>query len=151
MTTVDLTDDADVHPDTCLCDACLFFEPCSFCHRPAEGNHAIHRDGYLVGPVVPLCDACGGNDEPTLGEIWQKIAWRRWSAHALAVVVRVRKGKLVDEAKTFTVYAKTRDDALARFATLTEAIDEATVAEDTGPWWTSEEDIIENRVAPGAT
>jgi len=43
---------------------------CSFCGNPAEGNHAIHRDGFCDGPEVPLCDACGSKPRPTCEEIW---------------------------------------------------------------------------------
>ncbi len=47
---------------------------CAYCGKPAEGNHAIHRDGFLVGPEVDLCDACGGKMTPTCEEIWERIA-----------------------------------------------------------------------------
>jgi hypothetical protein len=47
---------------------------CAFCGKPAEGNFAIHRDGFCVGPEVDLCDACGGEELPSCPEIWEKIA-----------------------------------------------------------------------------
>lgn len=47
---------------------------CAFCRRPAEGNHAVHRDGFGDGPEVPLCDACGGHETPTLAAIWDRIS-----------------------------------------------------------------------------
>ncbi len=47
---------------------------CVYCGRAAEGNFSVHRDGMGVGPVVPLCDACGSNYEPTLYQIWARIA-----------------------------------------------------------------------------
>jgi hypothetical protein len=47
---------------------------CAYCDRPAEGNFSIHRDGFGVGPEVPLCDDCGSKPEPTCGEIWDRIA-----------------------------------------------------------------------------
>lgn len=47
---------------------------CAFCGKPAEGNYAVHRDGFGVGPEVDLCDACGSGQEPTLAEIWDRIA-----------------------------------------------------------------------------
>lgn len=47
---------------------------CAFCGKPAEGNHAIHRDGFMVGPEVDLCDACGSKETPTCAEIWHRIA-----------------------------------------------------------------------------
>lgn len=48
--------------------------PCAFCGKPAEGNCAIHRDGFGVGPEVDLCDACGSYETPTCDEIWERIA-----------------------------------------------------------------------------
>lgn len=47
---------------------------CAFCNKPAEGNAAIHRDGFGVGPQVDLCDACGTHETPTCEEIWERIA-----------------------------------------------------------------------------
>jgi hypothetical protein len=49
-------------------------ERCAYCGRLAEGNYAIHRDGFCEGPEVPLCDACGGHEEPTCEAIWARIA-----------------------------------------------------------------------------
>ena len=49
-------------------------ERCVYCDGPAEGHYAVHRDGFGVGPEVPLCDACGGHLEPTLADIWTRIA-----------------------------------------------------------------------------
>jgi len=48
--------------------------PCAYCGKPSEGNHAIHRDGFGVGPQVDLCDACGGDETPTCEQIWDVIA-----------------------------------------------------------------------------
>ena len=48
--------------------------PCAYCYQPAEGNYSIHRDGFGVGPEVDLCDAHGGGESPTCGEIWARIA-----------------------------------------------------------------------------
>ncbi len=53
-------------------------EQCSFCGKAAEGNHAIHRDGFSEGPEVPLCDACGGSENPTCEEIWDRISTLIW-------------------------------------------------------------------------
>ena len=47
---------------------------CAFCGELAEGNFAIHRDGFGVGPEVDLCNDCGGSDSPSLTEIWNAIA-----------------------------------------------------------------------------
>ena len=47
---------------------------CAYCGKPAEGNFLVHRDGFCDGPDVPLCDECGSETEPTLVEIWAKIA-----------------------------------------------------------------------------
>ena len=46
---------------------------CAFCGKLAEGNYSIHRDGFDVGPEVALCDACGGLEVPTTGDIWARI------------------------------------------------------------------------------
>jgi hypothetical protein len=48
-------------------------ENCVYCGSPAEGNFSIHRDGFGLGPEVPLCDGCGDSEEPSLAEIWAKI------------------------------------------------------------------------------
>ena len=50
---------------------------CAACGCEAEGNYSVHRDGFCVGPEVPLCDACGDSERPTLTEIWDAIARRR--------------------------------------------------------------------------
>lgn len=47
---------------------------CAYCARPSAGNYAVHRDGFGVGPEVPLCDACGSLPTPTLEDIWARIA-----------------------------------------------------------------------------
>lgn len=49
---------------------------CAYCGKPAQGNYSIHRDGFLKGPEVPLCDACGSKPDPSLTEIWLKISRR---------------------------------------------------------------------------
>ena len=46
---------------------------CAFCEELAEGNYSIDRDGFGVGPTVNPCDACGGSDVPTCGDIWARI------------------------------------------------------------------------------
>lgn len=52
-------------------------EECAACGALAEGNFSIHRDGFMVGPDVPLCDACGGHLLPTCDDLWEQIARRR--------------------------------------------------------------------------
>jgi hypothetical protein len=47
---------------------------CAFCGKPAEGDFGIHRDGFGVGPELPLCTACGSEATPTCEEIWDRIA-----------------------------------------------------------------------------
>lgn len=47
---------------------------CAFCDVPAEGNFAVHRDGFDEGPEVDLCDDCGSGDVPSLSTIWDRIA-----------------------------------------------------------------------------
>lgn len=47
---------------------------CAYCKAPAQGNYSIHRDGFCIGPEVPLCDDCGAHAEPTCEEIWEKIS-----------------------------------------------------------------------------
>jgi hypothetical protein len=62
---------------------------CVYCGKDAEGNYSIHRDGFGVGPDVPLCDACAEDDDIECPDIWHKIAQpstdkcayrRRWPA-----------------------------------------------------------------------
>lgn len=47
---------------------------CAACARPAQGEFAIHRDGFGEGPEVPLCNDCGGPGSPTCEELWERIA-----------------------------------------------------------------------------
>jgi hypothetical protein len=49
-------------------------EPCAYCGKPSEGNYAVHRDGFGVGPEVPLCDECGNDDTLSCPDIWDRIA-----------------------------------------------------------------------------
>lgn len=58
-------------------DAELVGKPCSYCGKPCEGHFAIHRDGFCVGPEVPLCDEHGGSEEPTVEAIWTRLAMLR--------------------------------------------------------------------------
>lgn len=46
---------------------------CVYCAKKAQGNYAIHRDGFGEGPEVPLCDNCGGSQFPSLATIWGRI------------------------------------------------------------------------------
>lgn len=50
---------------------------CCFCGKRAQGNYSVHRDGFCKGPEVPLCDACGKDESPTLEEIWKAIKDQR--------------------------------------------------------------------------
>lgn len=59
---------------------------CVFCDALAEGNFSVHRDGFSVGPEVPLCDACGSGSTPTLSDIWTKIAQRSADPFAFYLV-----------------------------------------------------------------
>lgn len=47
---------------------------CAACTKPAEGNFSIHRDGFGIGPEVPLCNGCGASETPTVEELWARIA-----------------------------------------------------------------------------
>lgn len=48
---------------------------CAFCGEPTNGeDYSIHRDGFGVGPEVPLCRTCGASEFPTCADIWSKIA-----------------------------------------------------------------------------
>lgn len=46
---------------------------CAYCSKPAEGSYAIHRDGFELGPEVPLCNTCGDSPTPTCEEIWRRL------------------------------------------------------------------------------
>lgn len=51
---------------------------CAACGRKvSKVKHAIHRDGFGVGPQVPLCNACGAHETPTCEQIWSRIYERR--------------------------------------------------------------------------
>jgi len=67
---------------------------CVFCGFPVQGNFSIHRDGFGVGPEVDLCDNCGGYEEPSCFEIWEKIA--QPSKHSFA------HRQIVDECEPTT-------------------------------------------------
>lgn len=47
---------------------------CAYCDKPAEGRFSIHRDGFVDGPEVDLCDECGGHPHPTVFDIWERIS-----------------------------------------------------------------------------
>lgn len=49
-------------------------ELCVWCGKQTEGNYSIHRDGFGIGPDVPLCDEHGSTETPTCCEIWEHIA-----------------------------------------------------------------------------
>jgi hypothetical protein len=51
-------------------------EDCAYCGEPAQGNYAIHRDGFGDGPEVELCDDCAAYPHPTCDEIWALISQR---------------------------------------------------------------------------
>lgn len=55
--------------------------PCAYCGGSTQGNYSIHRDGFGLGPEVPLCDEHGSKPTPTCEEIWARIAARE-RAHA---------------------------------------------------------------------
>jgi NAD-dependent SIR2 family protein deacetylase len=52
---------------------------CANCGERFEGEveFAIHRDGFGIGPEVPLCHDCGAYPCPTCAEIWFNIADRQ--------------------------------------------------------------------------
>lgn len=52
-------------------------ETCAYCGVPVlKRRHSIHRDGFGLGPEVPLCDACGGEGGPSCEKIWAKLSAR---------------------------------------------------------------------------
>lgn len=73
---------------------------CAYCGKPAEGNYAIHRDGFGVGPEVDLCDACGGGAIPTCRAIWNLIA--QPSSDDFAHVRRTLTGHPLARIKSLT-------------------------------------------------
>ena len=52
----------------------LWLARCAFCGAPSQGDYGIHRDGFGVGPTVPLCNGCGSRPTPTASDIWDRIA-----------------------------------------------------------------------------
>jgi hypothetical protein len=76
---------ADGSPST-LVDEHIVTTPveCAACGAPVEqpcghdeGGHSIHRDGFCIGPEVPLCCACGAYEFPSCPTLWRLIAGRR--------------------------------------------------------------------------
>lgn len=51
---------------------------CAYCDIAfiGEPQSSIHRDGFGIGPEVPLCECCGGHGLPSCEEIWERIAKR---------------------------------------------------------------------------
>jgi hypothetical protein len=47
---------------------------CVYCGGESQGRFSIHRDGFGIGPEVPLCDSCGEGDDLTCADIWERIA-----------------------------------------------------------------------------
>lgn len=64
---------------------------CAACGKPAQGNAAIHRDGFDRGPEVDLCDECGTHELPTCEQLWWMIAERRRSAAGITSLEQARK------------------------------------------------------------
>jgi len=46
----------------------------------AQGNYSLYRDGFCKGPEVPLCDPCGRDAAPSLGQLWENIKRQRLAA-----------------------------------------------------------------------
>jgi hypothetical protein len=57
-------------------DPALKRRVCAYCGKLAQGEFAIHRDGFGEGPEVDLCNTCGDCDETVLSceTIWEKFA-----------------------------------------------------------------------------
>ena len=49
---------------------------CAYCgtYLSGEPEYTIHRDGFGVGPEVPLCFDCYDDGGPSCLEIWERIA-----------------------------------------------------------------------------
>ena len=69
---------------------------CSFCERETDGNFLIHRDGFGVGPEVPLCAYCAASTGPSCVEIWNKIAHPSHEIRRLLDVVQARDARIVE-------------------------------------------------------
>ena len=68
-------------------------DSCANCGQAAEGNHSIHRDGQDLGPKLPLCDECGGEEYPTDEEIWERITTLVWvEKPAVASILEQHEG-----------------------------------------------------------
>ncbi len=53
--------------------AALVPTPCAYCGEAApEGHRTVRRDGWNMGPLVPLCAYC--SSEVSLREIWDRIS-----------------------------------------------------------------------------
>ncbi len=68
---------------------------CAYCGEVSNREFSIPRDGDLEGPEVYLCHDCGCTSEPTLLEIWDRIA----NPDPLIFAMReLNKPTLVDES-----------------------------------------------------
>lgn len=72
-------------------------ERCAYCNRiigtEEKINYRIHRDGFGVGPEVPLCDEHGSGMFPTCEEIWDRIAHPKKPALQLVVTGKATNGE----------------------------------------------------------
>lgn len=50
---------------------------CACCGGAGRHDRTIHRDGFGVGPEVPLCSACANHPEPLDETIWKNIHMNR--------------------------------------------------------------------------
>lgn len=49
---------------------------CTYCGATFEAlQYSIHRDGFGIGPEVPLCSGCVENPLILMEDIWERIAY----------------------------------------------------------------------------
>ena len=83
---------------------------CAYCSVPIIGKeeYSIHRDGFGIGPEVPLCLGCAG-PELSCEVIWDKISLRdaahrerlgAITASAFHAESREALGKIGDKVRT---------------------------------------------------
>ena len=83
-------------------------EICAYCGDVAEGNYAIHRDGFGIGPEVPLCDGCGSEETPTCEQIWHRIRRRMVGADLVGLQGPIQLGNALAQVQSNVDYLSKR-------------------------------------------
>lgn len=52
-------------------------QPCVWCGAPSEGRYTCPVEGDARGVALPLCDAHGRAERPSIFEVWARLRERR--------------------------------------------------------------------------